>query len=120
MLAGTAQLGDAEPLARIAGHATHSRHPSEFTIAPVGAIDKLLTRLGWSVDDVDLFEVNEAFSGSTVSILIYFIQLFIIQIYALVTFTAHFLKSVSLDIGQVASRISLLTRRPASKNGIKS
>jgi len=49
-------------LARIVGHATHSQEPEWFTIAPVGAIDKLLKKLGWSVDDVDLFEVNEAFA----------------------------------------------------------
>ncbi|TXK65688.1 thiolase family protein [Alkalisalibacterium limincola] len=49
-------------LARIVGHATHSQEPEWFTIAPVGAIDTLLKKLGWSVDDVDLFEVNEAFA----------------------------------------------------------
>ncbi|RTR05248.1 acetyl-CoA C-acyltransferase [Halomonas nitroreducens] len=55
----------AKPLARMLGHSTHSRHPSEFTIAPVGAIDKLMTKLGWSVNDVDLFEINEAFAVVT-------------------------------------------------------
>ncbi len=54
-----------EPLARIVGHATHARHPSEFTIAPVGAIQRLLDKLGWKVDDVDLFEINEAFAMVT-------------------------------------------------------
>lgn len=54
-----------QPLARIVGHATHSRHPSEFTIAPVGAISKLLERIGWDVADVDLFEINEAFAMVT-------------------------------------------------------
>lgn len=58
-------LSGAEPLARIAGHATHSQHPSEFTLAPVGAIGKLLERLDWRVDDVDLFEINEAFAMVT-------------------------------------------------------
>lgn len=53
------------PVARILGHATHSQHPSEFTIAPVGAIGKLLDRLDWTVDDVDLFEINEAFAVVT-------------------------------------------------------
>jgi acetyl-CoA C-acetyltransferase len=52
-------------MARIVGHTTHSRHPSEFTIAPVGAIGKLLDRLGWTADDVDLFEINEAFAMVT-------------------------------------------------------
>ena len=59
-------LGDAsvggEALARVVGHATHSIHPSDFTIAPVGAIDKLLSSVGWSKEDVDLFEINEAFA----------------------------------------------------------
>jgi len=54
-----------QPLARVVGHATHSRHPSEFTIAPVGAIAKLLAQLNWSVADVDLFEINEAFAMVT-------------------------------------------------------
>ena len=61
--AATAQ--GAIPLARIVGHATHSQHPSEFTVAPVGAIGKLLDRIGWSADEVDLFEINEAFAMVT-------------------------------------------------------
>ena len=44
---------------------THSIHPADFTIAPVGAIDKLLSQVGWSKDDVDLFEINEAFAMVT-------------------------------------------------------
>ncbi len=55
----------AKPLARMLGHSTHSQHPSEFTIAPVGAIDKLMKKLDWSVADVDLFEINEAFAVVT-------------------------------------------------------
>lgn len=55
----------AKPIARMLGHSTHSRHPSEFTIAPVGAIDKLMKKLDWTVDDVDLFEINEAFAVVT-------------------------------------------------------
>ncbi|MBW5798700.1 acetyl-CoA C-acyltransferase [Halomonas elongata] len=55
----------AKPIARMLGHSTHSRHPSEFTIAPVGAIDKLMKKLDWGVDDVDLFEINEAFAVVT-------------------------------------------------------
>ncbi|PAU78698.1 acetyl-CoA C-acyltransferase [Halovibrio salipaludis] len=51
-----------QPLARILGHATFSRHPSEFTLAPVGAIQRLLERTGWSTQDVDLYEINEAFA----------------------------------------------------------
>jgi acetyl-CoA C-acetyltransferase len=53
------------PIVRIVGHATHSQHPSEFTTAPVGAIGKLLAKLGWSADSVDLFEINEAFAMVT-------------------------------------------------------
>ena len=55
------------PMAKIVGHATNSRHPSEFTIAPVGAIEKLLDKVGWSTDDVDLFEINEAFAMVTMA-----------------------------------------------------
>ena len=51
-----------QPLARIVGHATHSQAPEWFTTAPVAAIDKLLKQVGWTVDQVDLFEVNEAFA----------------------------------------------------------
>jgi len=53
------------PVARIVGHATNSRHPSEFTLAPIGAIEKLLDKTGWNKDDVDLFEINEAFAMVT-------------------------------------------------------
>jgi acetyl-CoA C-acetyltransferase len=58
-------LDGAKPMARIVGHSTHSKHPSEFTIAPVGAIGKLLAKLGWTADEVDLFEINEAFAMVT-------------------------------------------------------
>ena len=54
-----------EPLARIVGHHTHSIHPSQFTIAPVGAIEALLEKLDWQKDEVDLFEINEAFAMVT-------------------------------------------------------
>ncbi|RMH50939.1 MAG: acetyl-CoA C-acyltransferase [Alphaproteobacteria bacterium] len=50
------------PRARILGHASHAQAPGWFTTAPVPAARKLLDRLGWSVGDVDLFEVNEAFA----------------------------------------------------------
>ena len=49
-------------LAKIVGHATHSIHPSEFTLAPIGAITSLLNRLEWPIESVDLFEINEAFA----------------------------------------------------------
>ena len=50
------------PVATITGLTAHAQAPEEFTIAPVGAIEKLLETTGWSVDDVDLWEVNEAFA----------------------------------------------------------
>jgi acetyl-CoA C-acetyltransferase len=55
------------PQARIVAHATHARLPSEFTLAPIGAIEKVLKKAGWSVDDVDLFEINEAFAVVTLA-----------------------------------------------------
>ncbi|MGN2252543.1 thiolase family protein [Frateuria sp. GZRe12] len=51
-----------KPLARIVAHATNSQEPEWFTTAPVGAIQKVLDKAGWKVEDVDLFEVNEAFA----------------------------------------------------------
>ncbi len=51
--------------ARILAHARHSQAPGEFTIAPIGAIEKVLTATGWSADEVDLFEINEAFAMVT-------------------------------------------------------
>lgn len=50
------------PLAQVVAYATNSQHPTEFTIAPVGAIEKVLQKAGWSAQDVDLWEVNEAFA----------------------------------------------------------
>ena len=52
----------AEPVARIVAMAAHAQEPKDFTTAPVGAIQKLLDKAGWSIGDVDLFEVNEAFA----------------------------------------------------------
>ncbi len=51
-----------KPIARIVAHTTHSQEPEWFTTAPVGAISKLLDKTGWKVEDVDLFEINEAFA----------------------------------------------------------
>ncbi len=56
-----ASLGRA-PLARIVGHVAHAQDPEWFTTAPAYAIDKLLKRIGWGVGEVDLYEINEAFS----------------------------------------------------------
>ena len=52
----------ATPVARIVAVAAHAQAPKDFTTAPVGAINKLLANAGWSIADVDLFEVNEAFA----------------------------------------------------------
>ena len=52
-------------MATLVAHARHSREPAEFTLAPIGAIGKLLDKTGWSADDVDLFEINEAFAMVT-------------------------------------------------------
>jgi len=56
-----------EPLARIVGHAGHSHEPEWFTTAPVSAINKLLEQTGWSPDEVDLYEINEAFACVTMA-----------------------------------------------------
>jgi len=50
------------PLATIVGHASHARAPAWFTTAPVGAVEALMQKTGWSLDQVDLFEINEAFA----------------------------------------------------------
>ncbi len=62
MRASTAAAQGLKPLARIVGHATHAQEPNWFTTAPIFATQKLLQRIGWSVGDVDLWEVNEAFA----------------------------------------------------------
>ena len=51
-----------QPLARIAGHTTFAHQPEWFTTAPVGAISALLDKVGWTIAEVDLFEINEAFA----------------------------------------------------------
>ncbi|SIS86326.1 acetyl-CoA C-acyltransferase [Insolitispirillum peregrinum] len=55
------------PLATILGHATDARAPAWFTTAPVGAMEKLLTKVNWSLADVDLWEINEAFAVVTMA-----------------------------------------------------
>ena len=62
MLESEATKRGLKPVARIVSHATQSQHPSEFTIAPVGAIENVLNKAGWTKADVDLFEINEAFA----------------------------------------------------------
>lgn len=54
-----------KPIARIVGHSRHSQKPEDFTIAPIGAVNKLYEKTGWSTADVDLFEINEAFAMVT-------------------------------------------------------
>ena len=56
-----------KPLAKVLAHTTNSHEPEWFTTAPVGAIQKLLKKVDWSIDDVDLFEVNEAFATVTMA-----------------------------------------------------
>src|SRR3546814_12836642 len=53
---------DRAPVARVVAHAAHAHGPGLFTTAPVPAMKKLLAKAGWTVGDVDLFEVNEAFA----------------------------------------------------------
>ena len=60
-----AKAQGAKPLARIVAHTTNSIEPENFTVAPVGAMQKLFEKTGWSKDEVDLFEINEAFAMVT-------------------------------------------------------
>ena len=53
------------PLARIVGHSSNAIEPENFTVAPVGAMEKLFAQIGWVKDDVDLYEINEAFAMVT-------------------------------------------------------
>ncbi len=62
MKSSTAERLGCTPLARIVAHAGHAQEPNWFTTAPVGATQKALAKAGWSVSDVDLWEVNEAFA----------------------------------------------------------
>ncbi|WP_227096594.1 thiolase family protein [Aeromonas veronii] len=61
----TAQAWQLPVLARIVGYQSHATLPAEFTSAPIGAISRLLASLAWSVEEVDLFEINEAFAMVT-------------------------------------------------------
>ncbi|WP_199102822.1 acetyl-CoA C-acyltransferase [Aquitalea sp. ASV11] len=67
MTASEAARRGLKPLARLVAHATHAQEPGLFTTAPVGAMRKLLARTGWTVGDVDLFEINEAFAVVTMA-----------------------------------------------------
>ncbi|MBK6868204.1 MAG: acetyl-CoA C-acyltransferase [Burkholderiales bacterium] len=62
MRESTARKLGVKPLARIVSHATHAQEPEWFSTAPIGATEKALEKAGWKVDDVDLWEINEAFA----------------------------------------------------------
>ena len=62
MRRSTAERLGLRPLAVIVAHATHAQEPAWFSTAPVGAIEKLYRKTGWTSKDVDLFEINEAFA----------------------------------------------------------
>jgi acetyl-CoA C-acetyltransferase len=62
MRESTAKKLGLKPVAKVVAHATHSQEPQWFTTAPVGAIDKVCKKAGWATQDVDLFEINEAFA----------------------------------------------------------
>ncbi len=67
MRASTAEQLGCTPLARIAAHAVHAQAPAWFTTAPVGAIQKVLAKAGWRANEVDLWEINEAFATVTMA-----------------------------------------------------
>ncbi|BAL22858.1 acetyl-CoA C-acetyltransferase [Azoarcus sp. KH32C] len=67
MRRSTADKLGLKPLATIVGHATHAQEPAWFTTAPVGAMQKVLAKAGWTKDDVDLWEINEAFAVVTMA-----------------------------------------------------
>jgi acetyl-CoA C-acetyltransferase len=62
-----ARAHQAQPLARVLAYASHANPPEWFTTAPIGAIQKVLAKLGWKAGDVDLYEVNEAFASVTMA-----------------------------------------------------
>jgi acetyl-CoA C-acetyltransferase len=62
MRQSSAQSLGVKPLARMVAHAVHAQEPNWFTTAPIGASQKVLAATGWSVQDVDLWEINEAFA----------------------------------------------------------
>jgi acetyl-CoA C-acetyltransferase len=63
MRESTAKKMGVTPIAKILGHATNAMEPNWFTTAPIGAIEKLYKKVGWTTKDVDLFEINEAFAA---------------------------------------------------------
>jgi len=67
MRQSTAEKGAAEPIARVIAHTVHAAAPEWFSTAPIGAINKLLKKIGWKARDVDLWEINEAFAAVTMA-----------------------------------------------------
>ncbi|MBN3760093.1 acetyl-CoA C-acetyltransferase [Burkholderia sp. Ac-20365] len=67
MRESTAKKLGVTPLARVVGHSTFAQEPAKFTTAPVGAIRKLFEKNGWKAEDVDLYEINEAFAVVTMA-----------------------------------------------------
>ena len=67
MRQSSAENGAARPIARVLGHTVHAAAPEWFSTAPIGAIDKLLKKIGWKISDVDLWEINEAFAAVTMA-----------------------------------------------------
>lgn len=70
MRESTAKKLGATPLARIVAHTQHAQEPNWFTTAPVGAMNKLFTKTGWTADDVDIYEINEAFAVVTMAAMV--------------------------------------------------
>lgn len=67
MRASEAERRGLTPLAKIVGHSTHAQEPAWFTTAPIGALNKLFAKTGWTAKDVDLYEINEAFAVVTMA-----------------------------------------------------
>lgn len=67
MRESTAKELGATPIAKIVAHTQHAHEPEWFTTAPVGAIEKLMEKANWNIDEVDLFEINEAFAVVTMA-----------------------------------------------------
>lgn len=67
VIAGEDSIGDRTPLARVAGYYQSGTAPEKIFWAPIEAIDGLVKKLGWSIDDVDLFELNEAFAAQVLA-----------------------------------------------------
>ncbi|TCT05797.1 acetyl-CoA C-acetyltransferase [Paralcaligenes ureilyticus] len=70
MRASTAKKLGVTPLARIVAHSQHSQEPGWFTTAPVGAMQKLFAKTGWKAEEIDLYEINEAFAVVTMAAMV--------------------------------------------------